>query len=419
MASLEQDTVSGRYRIRFRFGGRAYKRSLKTCDRREAKGVVGRVEEMIRLLERGRFDLPQDADPGSFILSDGKVNGKLAAHENRTVQEPLRLYLQSLPDGAKEHTTLRTEQTHVSHLLRYLPGSRLAQTVTTADMQMYVDKRVKVRYRGKRIRPETVRKEVATFRVIWNWALARGIVCGPSPSRDLQYPKSEQKPPFMTWDDIERIERRGGLTAEEKKGLWECLFLHADEIQDMLDDVRQRARHAFVFPMFVFAAHTGARRSEILRSQVDDVDFAGRSMLIREKKRSRDKSLTYRRVQMSDLLVKALKEWFSDHPGGPWTICAPLVVSRGKARPVGVPLTPSEAHDHFKRTLSDSKWSRIRGFHVLRHSFASNLAAAGVDQRIIDEWMGHQTDEMRKRYRHLFPDQQQKVIDSVFGGNGK
>ena len=39
-----------------------------------------------------------------------------------------------------------------------------------------------------------------------------------------------------------------------------------------------------------------------------------------------------------------------------------------------------------------------------RHSFASNLAAASVDQRIIDEWMGHQTEEqMRTRYRHLFP----------------
>ena len=41
------------------------------------------------------------------------------------------------------------------------------------------------------------------------------------------------------------------------------------------------------------------------------------------------------------------------------------------------------------------------GFHTYRHSFASNLAARGVDQRIIDEWMGHQTEAMRKRYRHL------------------
>ena len=40
-------------------------------------------------------------------------------------------------------------------------------------------------------------------------------------------------------------------------------------------------------------------------------------------------------------------------------------------------------------------WFKI-GFHSYRHSFASNLAAAGVDQRIIDEFMGHQTEAMRK-----------------------
>jgi integrase len=69
--------------------------------------------------------------------------------------------------------------------------------------------------------------------------------------------------------------------------------------------------------------------------------------------------------------------------------------------------------------LADSKWPKIRGFHVFRHSFASNLAAASVDQRIIDKWMGHQTEEMRKRYQHLFPDQQREAIALVFGGKKK
>ena len=45
-----------------------------------------------------------------------------------------------------------------------------------------------------------------------------------------------------------------------------------------------------------------------------------------------------------------------------------------------------------------SKWEVMRGWHVLRHSFISFCAAAGVDQRLIDEWVGHTTEEMRKRY---------------------
>jgi hypothetical protein len=52
--------------------------------------------------------------------------------------------------------------------------------------------------------------------------------------------------------------------------------------------------------------------------------------------------------------------------------------------------------------------------HV-RHSFASNCAARGIDQRLIDRWLGHTTDEMRRRYQHLIPNQEQQAIGAVFG----
>ena len=419
MASLEFDKASGRYRVRFRHAGRAFKRSLKTGDRREGKAVLARVEETIRFLERGRLDLPSDSEPGLFILSDGKLNGKTVAPKAHSLSGLVRLYLQSLPEGAKAHSTLKTEETHLSHLLRHLRGSQLAQAVGIGDMQTYVKKRLRDKYRGKSIHPDTVKKEVATLRLIWNWGVSRGHLEGPAPTNGIAYPKSEQKSPFMTWDEIQRVINRGGLSAEQEAGLWESLYLTLPQIEEVLDHVRKASQYTFVLPMFVLVAHTGARRSEILKSQMDDFDFESRTVLIREKKRNHEKSLTYRRVRMSDSLMSTMSDWFSHHPGGPYAICAPPELLRRKARERGLPLTRSEAHDHFKRALRGSKWSKIRGFHVFRHSFASNLAAAGVDQRIIDEWMGHQTEEMRKRYRHVFPDQQQKVIDSVFGGNGK
>jgi integrase len=64
----------------------------------------------------------------------------------------------------------------------------------------------------------------------------------------------------------------------------------------------------------------------------------------------------------------------------------------------------------------NSKWSVLRGYHVLRHSFASNLARHGVDQYKIDEFMGHQTDEMRRRYRHLFPEDRKSAISVLSYG---
>jgi integrase len=70
---------------------------------------------------------------------------------------------------------------------------------------------------------------------------------------------------------------------------------------------------------------------------------------------------------------------------------------------------------HLRRSLRGSRWAVIRGWHIARHSFASNCAAKGIDQRLIDRWLGHTTDEMRRRYQHLIPNQEQQAIGAVFG----
>ena len=57
----------------------------------------------------------------------------------------------------------------------------------------------------------------------------------------------------------------------------------------------------------------------------------------------------------------------------------------------------------------------IRGLHTLRYSFISACATKGIDQRYIGEWVGHSTDEQRRRYRHLAPASQAEKLKSVFG----
>lgn len=114
-----------------------------------------------------------------------------------------------------------------------------------------------------------------------------------------------------------------------------------------------------------------------------------------------------------------MRRWFNDHPGGQYTICDdPAEIAEGLEEDA-LGMAEHKAHDSFERALAKSKWSVVRGFHVFRHSFASSLAAAGVDQRVVDEWMGHQTEEMRRRYRHLSPSQRRSAIELVFGATGQ
>lgn len=404
VASLELDSTSGLFRIRFRFDGRECKRSLETADFREAEALRGRAEYKILLIKRGDLVLPPNVDPATFILSDGKRTGGEKKLEQLTLQQLIDLYKEKLPTGAKEATTLDSERTHFGHLVRHLKGKTLAQTISVNDIQDYVSKRMKDSWRGKNIGAQTVKKELTTFKFLWNWSVRKGYLVGPSPVQKIEYPKPNEKQIFRTADEIQQIIRRGGLTEDEEAELWEGLYLTREEVSDLLTHVKSAARHPFVYPMFVFTAHTGARRSEILRARIDDFHFRSKTVQIREKKKSRSKATTYRRVDMTELLAKTMRAWFEDHPGGQFAISCED----------GAALTRDQAHDRFKRALTGSFWEgKIRGFHVLRHSFCSNLAAAGVDQRIIDKFVGHTTEEMRNRYQHLAPTITKRAIEQL------
>jgi integrase len=173
----------------------------------------------------------------------------------------------------------------------------------------------------------------------------------------------------------------------------------------LLDLARHRARIPHAYPMFVFAAHTGARRSEIRRARVGDFDFENKTVLIREKKKDHEKEETYRTVPMSPLLERVMRDWFAEHAGGSHAICT----TAGNA------ITEHYSTKLVVNVLKKTRWSVVSGWHCFRHSFISNCAARGVDQRLIDQWVGHTTEAMRRRYRHLVPAVSQAALASVFG----
>lgn len=66
----------------------------------------------------------------------------------------------------------------------------------------------------------------------------------------------------------------------------------------------------------------------------------------------------------------------------------------------------------FRRLIQGTEFDGV-GYHVFRHSLASNLAARGVEQHYIDSVLGHQTEAMRRRYQHLFPDKIARALRAI------
>ena len=417
MASLHKDDRTGNWIIMFRWAGKQFRRSCETKNKKEAGGIKARIEDTIRLLKLVRVEIPDDADRGVWIMSDGKLTSK----PKRSSDRPHRLgevcegYLAD--QLAKADNTVACEGIHVGHLKRILGASTQLDTITLNVIQGYVTARSRIKSRGKPLSGITIRKELATFRQIWDWARKRQYVVTDCPIYDERHkwavviPKPKEKEKFQTWAQIKRRIGRGGLPPQQRE-VWDSLFLDEDQIAKLVEYVKANAHYAFIYPMFVFAAYTGARRGEIRRSQIDDFDFELRQLKLRERKRKKNLAQTSRFVPLHPKLAAVMRQWFANHPGGSYSITAPLKMPRRKEKKFFSEMTPGEAHHHFKHTLKGSKWEVMRGFHVLRHSFGSNLARSGkVPRDTIAKWMGHTTEEMKDLYQHLFPQDGQSQIE--------
>lgn len=417
MAWLTQEP-SGIFQIGFTFAGQRIKRSLRTCDEGTAEAAMLRVEENIRLVMNGRLPVPADADVASFLLSDGKLTSpQISKQKQVKLQNLFEAYRDSMPKGALGAETLRIAAIHMGHFKRVIGVSRTLRSIKRDDLQEYVNERSRdTGKRGKPISAGTIKKELSTLRTIWRWARQSDYVQQDFPNVGLRYPMQRQKFPFQIWEQIEARCKRGLPKGETANDYWDCLYLRTNELDELLTEIKDYSAYGFLYPMAFMAAHTGARRSELCRSIRDDIDFEGNSILIREKKRQKGAE-TFRHVPLSPRLRQVLQDWLAIAPASLYTFPAEHYVERTRnsgRRENDDSVAPDEATDHLSKALKETRWKVIRGWHIFRHSFISNCASMSVDQRMIDAWVGHQTEEMRRRYRHLFPHKQTSELERVF-----
>ncbi len=361
----------------------------------EAFQWKSRTENLLMRLRQGLLEIPRGVGIADFVLHDGKppVEPDVAVAKETTFHQLRESYIAAFSNGAIEKNTLYTAAIHLDHLAETFGKNCILSGMTLAKLQKHVDRRAKL------VAPITIKKEIDTFRSAWNWGLRMKVVGHPLPTAGLVYSKSEEKLPFMTWQEIERRIKAGG----DADQLWECLYLEDSQVTELLAYVKKQKLQPWVYPAFVVAAHTGARRSEILRVRVEDVDLDAAILTIREKKRCKGVRTT-RRVPISTTLAVALKLQTGRQIGKPYLFGAG-----------DNPMSPQAMNHALTRALEESKWRAIKGWHTLRHSFISACACRSIDQRFIDEWVGHQTEAQKIRYRHLYPSVQAAALKSVFG----
>lgn len=421
---------NGSWRLLFRFEGKQHTYWIGEVSEQEAQTTAAKVDYWLMRLKQKLVTLPPGCDVTTFVQHDGRPPDRPAEVRELSLAGLRDAYLSS-QKGKLEQTTLDGIGLHFGHLVRLLGTDRIIPTLARADLQSYVDKRsqewidpnvfrsmrrerdlAKKPRKNRKPPPHvstdrpkrhpssaTIRKEIVSLRTAWNWARSQFAMKEEFPGKKLAYAKTEEHLPFMSWEDAQRRIEAG----DDPDKVWECVYLRPPEIKELLAWVKKRPISPWVYRMICFAAHTGARRSEIVRVLPSDIDLAGGVVTIREKKRDKRK-LTTRQVPLSPFLKMVLGEWVNKRSAGKMFFC------KGD----GGEISAREAHNYLRRALRLSKWNILRGWHVFRHSLISAMASKGIDQRVIDDMVGHSTEEQRRRYRHLYPDVKLQAISSVF-----
>ncbi len=184
------------------------------------------------------------------------------------------------------------------------------------------------------------------------------------------------------------------------------------EVRTFLESVRGDEFEA----LWVLAATTGLRRSEILGLRHSDINLAsgrlsvlqtvvlvsGRPTIGQPKtKRSA------RRVHLTGRAVEALEEHMASQGEGEGS--SRLVFTRSDGQPLG----PGWVTARFTNLSRHAGLRHIR-FHDLRHTFATIALEAGINPKVVSEQLGHANVSITlDTYSHVLPGLQADAVDRV------
>lgn len=142
-------------------------------------------------------------------------------------------------------------------------------------------------------------------------------------------------------------------------------------------------------PLVQAALLTGARYGELTRLVVNDFHPDSKTLLVREAKAGKPRHIP---------LTDEANSFFEQATAG----------KEGEAlifmHPEGGPWGDKHQHRRMREASERAKLKPPASFHLLRHAFASFLAAKGVSLQIIAEALGHSDTRItHKHYAHLQP----------------
>lgn len=181
------------------------------------------------------------------------------------------------------------------------------------------------------------------------------------------------------------------------------VILSAEEVHKLLGLVKVPAYRICLSTIY----SCGLRLQEGTQLQVQDIDSSRMVLHIRCGKGSKD-----RYVPLPLRTLELLRQHWITHRN-PALIFPSPGQTRSDLSKSTLPIPPSTIQKVFKAALLESRLNKRASVHTLRHSWATQLLEAGVNLRLIQEYLGHSSPATTSLYTHLTVKAEQLATDAI------
>lgn len=167
--------------------------------------------------------------------------------------------------------------------------------------------------------------------------------------------------------------------------------LSIDEVRRLIDAVRTPHNRVYFWTVYSL----GLRLQEGLNLHVGDIDSARMFVHVHRGKGAKD-----RYVPLPPRTLTTLREYWVTHRHPVFLFPA---TGRGQARAHTAtgPMAFPSVHGAMKRVVNELGFRKRVTIHTLRHSYATHLLEAGVNLRLIQQYLGHSSLQATMIYLHL------------------
>ncbi len=181
------------------------------------------------------------------------------------------------------------------------------------------------------------------------------------------------------------------------------VILSVAEVRQILSRLRLPRYQACLSTIY----SCGLRLQEGTNLRVADID-SGRMMIhVRHGKGAKD-----RYVPLPQRTLELLRDYWKTHRH-PGLLFPAEGRNHGKLAQAIEPMSKRSVQQAFRAALKDSRLNKRASVHTLRHSWATHLLEAGVNLRLIQEWLGHSSPATTSVYTHLTVKAEQLGADAI------